>query len=106
MTTDKERIAHLEMVINEIEAALCNYCNTVKDADHPFHPLDESAQKHTFKDLCDAYNLWYERHGEISDISMKFFTEHERHAMRLGEIADGRYSTIEQAVSAAKRSFE
>lgn len=103
---DKIRIAHLEMVINEIDGALCNYCNTVEDSDHPFHPLDEAAQKRTFKDLCDAYNLWHERHGDISDISMKFFEEHERHAMVLREIANGYYSTIERATAAAKDSFE
>lgn len=104
--TDQERIANLEVIINEIEGALCNYCNTVKDADHPFHPLDETAQKQTFKALCDAYNLWYERHGEISDISMKFFREHEQHAMVLREIASGKFSTLERAMAAANKSFE
>lgn len=103
---DKERIAHLEFIINEIDGALCNYCNTVLDTDHPFHPMDEGAQKATFKDLRDAYNLWHKNHNAIGDISMRFFVEHERYAMVLRQIADGhRYSTIEGAVKAAKGAF-
>lgn len=105
--TDKERIAHLEFIINEIDGALCNYCNTVRDADHPFHPDDEAAQKWTFKDLCDAYNLWHERHDEIGDISMKFFLRHEQYGMVLRDLASGHhYSTIERARAAAKSALD
>lgn len=106
MSDDKQRIAHLEMIINEIEGALCNYCNTVKDFDRDTPiALQAESERATFDDLCAAYNLWYERHGEIGDISMKFYSDHERYRHSLSRIASGDYPTIERAIEAAKNEF-
>ena len=106
MATDKERITHLEFIINEIDGALCQYCNEVND---PYDPPSEwkSGVRSAFRCLCDAYNLWHVRNKEIGDISQRFFAEHERYAMVLRGIASGHhYSTIERAVAAAKEALD
>jgi hypothetical protein len=64
-------IDDLKAVIREIDAALCNYCNTVDEtwSDHVPSSWDE-ASKARFDELCAAYNRWHERSPVPGAISM------------------------------------
>ena len=62
----------LRVAINEIDGALCNYCNQVGDPFEPPSDWDETCER-SFRRLCDAYNDWHRRHGIIGEVSQKFW---------------------------------
>lgn len=66
----------LRVAVNEIDGALCNYCNEVSDPYDPPSDWDESC-KHSFERLCEAYNDWHKNHDIVGETSMKFWTQFE-----------------------------
>lgn len=66
----------LRVAVNEIDGALCNYCNQVGDPYDPPSEWDESCEA-AFKRLCHAYNEWHKNHDIVGETSMKFWSGFE-----------------------------
>ena len=66
----------LRVAVNDIDAALCNYCNQVGDPYDPPSEWNESCVA-SFRHLCDAYNEWHKNHDRVGEISMKFWSAFE-----------------------------
>jgi hypothetical protein len=50
----------------ELDSALCNFCNDVADPIDNIELWNESI-KHKFKELCKAYNNWYDWRSDKSE---------------------------------------
>lgn len=46
---------------DELDEALCNFCNDAKDAYEPVDQWNDVVQE-SFRQLCVAYNNWYKEH--------------------------------------------
>lgn len=66
----------LRVAVNEINGALCNYCNQVGDPYDPPSDWDETC-RHSFESLCEAYNEWHKNHDIVGEISQKFWGQFE-----------------------------
>lgn len=66
----------LRVAVNEIDGALCNYCNEVGDPYDPPSEWDASCEA-SFKHLCDAYNTWHKNHAIVGEMSQKFWSQFE-----------------------------
>lgn len=66
----------LRVAVNEIDGALCNYCNQVSD---PYDPPSEwnATCEASFRRLCEAYNSWHVNHDIVGEISQKFWGRFE-----------------------------
>ncbi len=72
-----DEVADLKVIILEIDAALCNYCNTVDETWHDHVPSSwDEASRARFRELCVAYNLWHERSDVPGAISAAFYKQH------------------------------
>lgn len=66
----------LRVAVNEIDGALCNYCNEASDPYDPPSQWDESCEA-SFRRLCEAYNAWHVNHDIVGEISQKFWGQFE-----------------------------
>lgn len=74
--TPGTELEDLRVAINEIDGALCNYCNQVGDPYDPPSKWDATCEE-SFKRLCEAYNAWHENHDIVGEISQKFWSGFE-----------------------------
>lgn len=63
----------LRVAVNEIDGALCNYCNQVGDPYDPPSEWDKTCE-HAFQRLCEAYNEWHKNRKIVGETSMKFWS--------------------------------